>query len=108
MKILSSSGAVYGFNKNSKDDFKEDIDIHKIHENDFHAYRDAKRIAENLVSNSIAKEKYIIAKASFSVNTFHLKAIFAFSNFISSALNEEDIIIKGDGKTIDLIYIVQI
>lgn len=99
--LYLSSGAVYGFDKTKREDFREDINIQEIVETDFHAYRDGKRIAEKLVQSSFPQDKYIIARGfSFFGEYFSLDSHFAFSNFLNSVLNKRDIVIKGDGKTI--------
>ena len=99
-KVLHmSSGAVYGFNKDSIEDFNEDIDIHKIIENETHAYRDGKRIAEKLIEKS--GTDYIIARGfTFFGQYLDLKSHFAIGNFLNHILNGENIRINGDGKSI--------
>ncbi|NQY80237.1 MAG: NAD(P)-dependent oxidoreductase [Candidatus Caenarcaniphilales bacterium] len=99
--LYLSSGAVYGFDKVRKEDFRETIDVHSIIETDFHAYRDGKRIAEKLVQSSFSQDQYTIARGfSFFGEYFSLNSHFAFSNFLNSVLKKQNITIKGDGKTI--------
>ena len=99
--LYLSSGAVYGFNTVKQEDFREEINIHGIIETDFHPYRDGKRIAEKLIQNSFPQNKYLITRGfSFFGEYFPQNSHFAFSNFLSSVLNKQDINIKGNGKTI--------
>ncbi len=101
--LFVSSGAIYGkqpWNQtyiNEKDCFKININ------NSNSAYAEGKRIAE--LYSSTYFEKYNlpikIARCFAFVGPYlPLDTHFAIGNFINNAINNEDIIIKGDGSTI--------
>ena len=101
--LFVSSGAIYGkqpWNQtqiNENDSFKININ------NSNSAYAEGKRIAE--LYSSTYFEKYNlpikIARCFAFVGPYlPLDTHFAIGNFIKNAINNEDIIIKGDGSTI--------
>jgi dTDP-glucose 4,6-dehydratase len=101
--LFVSSGAIYGKQPwnvshiKEEDSFKVDINNPKA------AYAEGKRIAE--LYSSTYFEKYNlpikIARCFAFVGPYlPLDTHFAIGNFINNAINNEDIIIKGDGSTI--------
>ena len=101
--LFVSSGAIYGkqpwnqMHINENDCFKININ------NSNSAYAEGKRIAE--LYSSTYFEKYSlpikIARCFAFVGPYlPLDTHFAIGNFISNAIKNEDIIIKGDGSTI--------
>jgi nucleoside-diphosphate-sugar epimerase len=101
--LFISSGAVYGKQPWNHSHTKEN-DSFKININNSNAaYAEGKRIAE--LYSSTYSEKYNlpikIARCFAFVGPYlPLDTHFAIGNFINNAINNEDIIIKGDGSTI--------
>jgi nucleoside-diphosphate-sugar epimerase len=101
--LFISSGAIYGkqpwnvSNIKEEDSFKVDIN------NPNTAYAEGKRIAELYCSTYFYKKSLPVKIArcfAFVGPYLPLDTHFAIGNFISNVLNNEDIIIKGDGSTI--------
>ena len=101
--LFISSGAIYGRQPwnvshiNEDDSFKIDINDSKS------AYAEGKRIAELYCSTYYEKLGLPVKIArcfAFVGPYLPLNTHFAIGNFINNALNNEDIIIKGDGSTI--------
>ena len=101
--LFVSSGAIYGkqpWNQshiNEHDSFKININ------NSNSAYAEGKRIAELYCSTYFEKYNLPIKIArcfAFVGPCLPLDTHFAIGNFINNAINNEDIIIKGDGSTI--------
>lgn len=100
--LFVSSGAIYG---------KQPLHVSHIEENDFFkveinksksAYAEGKRIAELYCSTYFEKYNLPIRIArcfAFVGPYLPLNTHFAIGNFINNALNNDDIIIKGDGST---------
>ena len=101
--LFVSSGAVYGkqpFNVlNIKETDSFNIDIN----NSNAAYSEGKRIAELYCSTYFEKYNLPVKIArcfAFVGPYLPLDTHFAIGNFINNAIKQEDIIIRGDGKTI--------
>ncbi len=101
--LFVSSGAIYGkqpWNQshiNEHDSFKININ------NSNSAYAEGKRIAELYCSTYFEKYNLPIKIArcfAFVGPYLPLDTHFAIGNFIKNAINNEDIMIKGDGSTI--------
>jgi dTDP-glucose 4,6-dehydratase len=101
--LFISSGAIYGKQPwnvshiREEDSFKVDIN------NPNTAYAEGKRIAELYCSTYYEKYNLPIKIArcfAFVGPYLPLDTHFAIGNFINNAINNEDIIIKGDGSTI--------
>ena len=101
--LFVSSGAIYGkqpWNQtyiNENDCFKININ------NSNSAYAEGKRIAELYCSTYFEKYNLHVKIArcfAFVGPYLPLDTHFAIGNFINNAINNEDIIIKGDGSTI--------
>ena len=101
--LFVSSGAIYGKQPwnhshiNEEDSFKININ------NSNAAYAEGKRIAELYCSTYFEKYNLPIKIArcfAFVGPYLPLDTHFAIGNFINNAINNEDIIIKGDGSTI--------
>jgi nucleoside-diphosphate-sugar epimerase len=100
--LFVSSGAVYGeqpfgvSNIQETDSFKIDINNSKA------AYSEGKRIAELYCSTYFEKYKVPVKIArcfAFVGPYLPLNTHFAIGNFINNVINNEDIVIKGDGST---------
>lgn len=101
--LFVSSGAIYGkqpwnqLHLNESDSFKININ------NSNAAYAEGKRIAELYCSTYYEKDKLPVKIArcfAFVGPYLPLDTHFAIGNFIKNVINNEDIIIKGDGSTI--------
>jgi len=95
--LFTSSGAVYGSKNDSHEPSKEDETLGSFITN---AYGQAKITAENMLSSGlINSNKDLSIARCFAFTGAHLptNTTFAVGNFISNLLNDEDIIIKGDG-----------
>jgi len=101
--LFISSGAIYGKQPwnvshiREEDSFKVDIN------NPNTAYAEGKRIAELYCSTYFDKNNLPIKIArcfAFVGPYLPLDTHFAIGNFINNVINNEDIIIKGDGSTI--------
>lgn len=101
--LFVSSGAVYGKNSNISSGFKEN-DFNKLDFLDpLNSYSLSKQHAEHLCALYARKYNisFVIARCFAFVGPYlPLNAHFAIGNFIKEAINGNDIIIKGDGKTI--------
>lgn len=100
--LYISSGAVYGFNKHSLDDFKEEINIHSLIDKDEHPYKDGKRIAELILQSSLKdKTKLTIVRGfSFYGEYLNSDSHFAIANFLKLAKEKQDIQINSSGESI--------
>jgi dTDP-glucose 4,6-dehydratase len=101
--LFISSGAIYGkqpwnvSHVKESDCFKIDINNAKS------AYAEGKRIAEIYCSSYFEHQKLPIKIArcfAFVGPYLPLDTHFAIGNFINNVLNNEDIVIKGDGSTV--------
>jgi nucleoside-diphosphate-sugar epimerase len=101
--LFISSGAIYGIQPSNISHIKED-DSFKIDINDSKsAYAEGKRIAELYCSTYFEKLGLPVKIArcfAFVGPYLPLETHFAIGNFINNVLNNQDIIIKGDGSTI--------
>lgn len=101
--LFISSGAIYGKQPWNVSHIKED-DSFKININNSNsAYAEGKRIAELYCSSYFEKYNLPIKIArcfAFVGPYLPLDAHFAIGNFIKNVINNEDIVINGDGSTI--------
>jgi len=101
--VLTSSGGVYGSQPSSMEKISEDYLGMPDPLDPNSAYGVGKRAAEHLTA--LYAEKYgfefVIARCfAFIGEDLPLDKHFAIGNFISDALNNKDIVIKGDGSPI--------
>lgn len=97
--LFTSSGAVYGSQPIELNGVTENYDFdNKIDPNDL--YATGKLYSENIFSEKLKSQLVIARCFAFSGPYVPLDSKYAFGNFISNALNSEDIIIKGDGTTV--------
>ncbi len=92
--LFVSSGAVYGSTAECIDEGFEEIS------SDVSQYGAAKRIAELIFSNANDFDTVIARCFSFCGPYLPLNGPYAFGNFIDDAINERQILIKGNGKSI--------
>lgn len=101
--LFVSSGAIYGKQPWNRSHINE-ADSFKININNSNAaYAEGKRIAELYCSTYFEKNNLPIKIArcfAFVGPYLPLDTHFAIGNFINNVINNEDIVIKGDGSTI--------
>lgn len=90
--LFTSSGAIYGKQPEELDNFNE-----KYEGNPITYYGKAKKISEKLLLES--NINVTIARCFAFVGPYlNLDIHFAIGNFIKNVINNEDIVIKGDGR----------
>lgn len=101
--LFLSSGAIYGTKSISSSGFLEEDSSSIDCNNSLSSYGESKRYAELLCSiyNKQFNIPYVTARCfSFVGPRLPLDSHFAIGNFINNILNNEDIIISGNGKDI--------
>lgn len=97
--LYTSSGAAYGPQPNNMERMAEDFTQNpNFDKND--AYASAKLESEKYFKENASCEIVIARCFAFSGPHLPLDGSYAFGNFISDALNQSDIVIKGSGEDI--------
>lgn len=98
--LFISSGAVYGKQPYNVSNILDDSLIAPDMSEPTSAYGEGKRVSE-LMGNIFSKRtgvEFVSARCfTFAGPYLPLDGTFAFGNFVKNVLNEEDILIKGDG-----------
>jgi dTDP-glucose 4,6-dehydratase len=96
--LFTSSGAAYGPQPRNMLGLAEDFLSNPLfNTNDVYAL--GKKQSEEYLKKNLCSELVIARCFAFSGPYLPLKGKYAFGNFINNVLNNEDIVIKGNGKT---------